>query len=51
MLSTLSSKVLGAMKGAIMYMRDINNNQLPLHSVSWVEANLQMALRYNIYLL
>ena len=30
-------------------MRDINNNQLPLHSVSLVEPNLQMALRYNIY--
>ena len=32
------------------YMRDISNNQLPLHSVSWVEPNLQMALLYNIYL-
>ena len=31
-------------------MRDINSNKLPLHSVSWVEPNLQMALRYNIYL-
>ena len=28
------------------YMRDINNNQLLLlHSVSWVELNLQMALQ------
>ena len=26
-----------------IYMRD-NNNRLPLHSVSWVEPNLQMAL-------
>ena len=33
-----------------IYLRDINNNQLPLHSVSWAEPNLQMALRYNIYL-
>ena len=31
-------------------MTDINSNQLPLHSVSWIEPNLQMALRYNIYL-
>ena len=30
-------------------MRDISNNQLPLHSVSWVEHNLQMAPRYSIY--
>ena len=33
-----------------IYMRDMNNNLLPLHSVSWVEPNLQMPLRYNIYL-
>ena len=33
-----------------IYMKDISNNQLPLHSVSWVEINLQMALRYNVYL-
>ena len=32
-------------------MMDINDNQLTLHSVSWVEPNLKMALRYNIYLL
>ena len=50
MLSTLSSKVLDAMNGAVIYMRDINNNQLSLHSVSWVEPNLPMALRYSIYL-
>ena len=31
-------------------MRDMSNNQLPLRSVSWVEPNLQMVLRYNIYL-
>ena len=36
--------------GGVIYVRDINNNQLPLHSVSWVEHNLQMALRYNTYL-
>ena len=30
-------------------MSDINN-QLALHSVSWVEPNVQMALRYNICL-
>ena len=26
------------------YMMDINNKQLPLQSVSWVEPSLQMAL-------
>ena len=31
-------------------MRDINSNQLPLHIVSWIEPNLQMALRDNIYM-
>ena len=31
-------------------MRDINNSQLPLHNVSWVEPNLQLALQYNNYL-
>ena len=31
-------------------MRDINSNQLSLHSVSWIESNLYMALQYNIYL-
>ena len=53
MLSTLSTKVLDAMNrtGAVIYMRDINNNQFPLHSVSWVEPNLQMALQYKLYLL
>ena len=30
-------------------MRDINSNQLSLHSVSWM--NLYMALQYNIYLI
>ena len=36
MLSTLSSKVLDAMSGAVIYihMRDIKNNKLPLRSVS-----------------
>ena len=30
-----------------IYIRDINNNQLlPLHSVSWVEPNLKIAVRY-----
>ena len=29
-------------------MRDINSNQLPLDSVSWVKPNLQMVLPYNI---
>ena len=29
---------------------DVNNNQSLLHSVSWVETNLQMALRHNICL-
>ena len=51
MLWTLSNKVFNAMKRGIIYMRvDINNNQLPLHIVSWVEPNLQIALRYNVYL-
>ena len=47
MLSTLSIKVLDttAMNG----IRDINNNQLPLHNFSWVEPNLQIALQNNIY--
>ena len=31
-------------------MRDLNNNQLPLHSVSWVEPNLQMVPQHNAYL-
>ena len=26
----------------------MNNNQLPLHNVWWVQPNLQMAVRYNI---
>ena len=50
MLSTLLSKVFDAMNRAVIYMRDINNNQLPLCSVLWVEPNLQMALCYSIYL-
>ena len=50
MLSTLSGKVLDAMNGAVIYIMDINNNQMTLHSVSWVQPNLQMALQYNIYL-
>ena len=33
MLLTLSSKMLDAVNGAVIYMRNINNNQLPLHSV------------------
>ena len=33
-----------------LHMRDINNNQLLLHSVTWFEPNLQMPLRYDIYL-
>ena len=39
MLSTLSSKVLD-----VIYMTDIYNNQLPLHSVSRAGASLRMAL-------
>ena len=49
MLSTLSSEALDVLKGAVIYMTDINNNQLPLHSFSMVGAGLQIALRYNIY--
>ena len=51
MFSTLPSKVLNGMGGAVIYiyieggviyiytailLRDINNNQLPLHCFSWV---------------
>ena len=32
-------------------MRGINNNQLPLHSISCVEPNLQMALQDYLFVL
>ena len=44
-MSTFSSNVLDAMNGVTIYVRDTNNSQLLVHSFSWVETNLQMALR------
>ena len=38
------------MNAAIVNMRDINNKQLPLQSVLRVEPNVEMDLRYDIYL-
>ena len=47
MILALSDKVLDVMNEQLyiyIYMRDINKEKLLLHSDSWVELNLRMAL-------